>query len=131
LEYFVINFPVVGWITGEQKKFKYGWHPGHPTFYVKKKVYDNFGLYNISLTLASDFEIMLRFIEKHKISIHYLKEPLVKMRLGGASNNSLKGLYIQNVECLKSFKLNGIEVNNLLYPFYRLVPKLFQFKKKN
>ena len=115
------------WVTGKQRKFSSGWHPGHPTFYVKKKIYDSFGLYNTKLKLASDFEIMLRFIEKHKINIFYLQEPIVKMRLGGASNNSLKGLYIQNIECLQSFKLNGIRVNNFLYPFYRLLPKLLQF----
>lgn len=120
---------VRSWVTGDMKPFKSGWHPAHPTFYVKKRVYDSFGLYDISLKLASDFELMLRFLERYKISTHYLKEPLVRMRLGGASNNSLKGLFIQNVECIQAFKQNKLKVNPLLYPINRLMPKLLQYKK--
>ena len=117
------------WVTGDLKSFKSGWHPAHPTFYVKKKVYDNYGLYNIELKLAADFEIMLRFLERYKISTFYLQEPLVRMRLGGASNNSFKGLFIQNIECIRAFKLNSIKVYAILYPIKRLIPKLLQFKK--
>ncbi|MDN3619157.1 glycosyltransferase family 2 protein [Polaribacter undariae] len=117
------------WITGEKRPFNKGWHPGHPTFYVKKKVYDKRGLYNIDLALASDFEVMLRFIEKYQISTYYLKEPLVRMRLGGASNNSFKGLITQNIDCIRAFRVNNLKVNKFMYPIYRLLPKLLQFKK--
>ena len=51
------------------------------------------------------------------------------MRLGGETNRSLKNIYIQNIECLKAFHLNGIEVNILTYPFFRILPKVLQFKK--
>tara|TARA_R110002051_G_scaffold184787_1_gene254014 strand:- start:397 stop:1146 length:750 start_codon:yes stop_codon:yes gene_type:complete len=124
------NKTIRHWVTGRKKSFHKGWHPGHPTFYVKKNIYDTKGLYNIDLTLAADFEIMLRFIEKYKISTYYLKEPLVRMRLGGASNNSFKGLIIQNIQCIQAFKLNNLNVNIFTYPLYRLTPKLFQFFKK-
>lgn len=117
------------WKTGEKRTFKKGWHPAHPTFYVRKKVYDSLGLFNLDFSLAADFEIMLRFLEKNGISTFYLKEPLVKMRLGGATNKSLKNIYKQNVECLKAFRYNGINVNSFLYPLYRILPKLLQFKK--
>lgn len=117
------------WITGKQKPFKYGWHPAHPTFYIKKSVYDKYGLFDLSFKLAADFEIMLRFLDKYKISTSYLNEPLVKMRLGGETNKSLKNIYNQNVECLKAFKKNELRAFKLLYPFFRIVPKFFQFKK--
>jgi len=117
------------WVSGIQRKFKYGWHPAHPTFYIKKTIYDRFGLFDLSFRLAADFEIMLRFLEKHKISTYYLKDPLVKMRLGGETNKSLKNIYYQNLECLRAFKKNDLNVNKLLYPFFRIIPKLFQFKK--
>lgn len=117
------------WVTGEQRKFKYGWHPAHPTLYIKKEVYNKYGLFDLDYKLAADFEIMLRFLEKYKISTFYLKEALVKMRLGGATNQSVENIYKQNVECIKSFRMNGINVNPVLYPFYRIVPKFFQFKK--
>ena len=116
------------WVTGVQRKFKYGWHPAHPTFYVKKSVYDKYGLFDLSFKLAADFEIMLRFLEKFKISTTYLEEPLVKMRLGGETNKSFKNIYNQNIECLRAFKKNDLNVIKLLYPFFRIVPKFFQFK---
>lgn len=117
------------WITGSQKPFKNGWHPAHPTFYIKRKVYENFGYFNLDFKLAADFEIMLRFLEKYQISAYYLAEPIVKMRLGGETNKSLKNIYNQNIECVKAFRLNQIYVNKFLYPFYRTIPKLLQFKK--
>lgn len=117
------------WVTGNQRKFKTGWHPAHPTFYVKKRVYNLYGLFNLEYRLAADFEIMLRFLDRHKISTQYLKEPLVKMRLGGETNKSLKNIYKQNIECIRAFKENGLPVNSLLYPVVRILPKLFQFKK--
>lgn len=118
-----------GWITGKQKPFKYGWHPAHPTFYVKKSVYDKYGLFDLNFKLAADFEIMLRFLEKYKITTTYLDEPLVKMRLGGQTNKSFKNIYNQNLECLRAFKKNDVKVVKLLYPFFRIVPKFFQFNK--
>jgi len=124
-----INKIIRRWVTGYQSKFEYGWHPAHPTFYIKKTVYNRFGLFDLSFRLAADFEIMLRFLEKHKISTTYLEEPLLKMRLGGETNKSLKNIYYQNIECLRAFDKNNIKVFKLLYPLFRIIPKLFQFKK--
>ncbi len=117
------------WVTGMQRPFKIGWHPAHPTFYIKKVVYEKFGFFNLDFKLAADFEIMLRFLDKHTISTLYLPEPLVKMRLGGETNKSLKNIYRQNIECIKAFTVNQLQVNQFLYPFYRTIPKLLQFKK--
>lgn len=120
------------WVTGEQRKFSKGWHPGHPVFYVKKEVYDKYGDFDLNYNLAADFEIMLRFIEVSKISAKYLKESLVKMRLGGETNKSFINIFNQNKECVRAFRNNNIEVNSLLYPFYRILPKFKQFfTKKN
>lgn len=117
------------WVTGKQKKFKNGWHPAHPTFYIKKDIYNRFGGFDLDFKLAADFEIMLRFLEKYKISTYYLKEPLVKMRLGGETNRSLINIYNQNIECISAFRVNNVKLNVFLYPFLRILPKLFQFKK--
>jgi len=116
------------WISGLQKPFKYGWHPAHPTFYIKKSVYDKYGLFDLSFKLAADFEIMLRFLDRFKISTTYLKEPLVKMRLGGETNKSFKNIFNQNLECLRAFKKNDLKVIKLLYPIFRIIPKIFQYK---
>lgn len=122
-----VNNIVRKWVSGEQKSFISGWHPAHPTFYVKKNVYDRFGGFDLDFKLGSDFEIMLRFLEKHKISTKYLSEPLVKMRLGGETNKNLENIFKQNLECIKAFEKNNIKINKFLYPFKRLIPKLFQY----
>jgi len=116
------------WITGKQKPFKLGWHPGHTALFLKKKVYDDYGLYNLNFKLVADFELMLRIFDKYKIKAFYLQEYLIKMRLGGVTNKSLKNIYKQNIECIKAFSYNNLYVNKFIYPFYRILPKLLQFK---
>ncbi|WP_289040661.1 glycosyltransferase family 2 protein [uncultured Zobellia sp.] len=116
------------WKSGQQQSFQSGWHPAHPTFYAKKELYMQYGMFNLNFKLAADFELMLRFLEKHQISTYYLQEYLVKMRLGGATNQSLKNILEGNKECLRAFKTNRLKVNSLMYPLRRTIPKLLQFK---
>jgi len=116
------------WITGKQELFNTGWHPAHPAIYIKKDVYDKYGLFNLKYKLASDFEIMLRFIDKHKIKMIYLHEVLVKMRLGGETNKNIFNIILQNIEILKAFNENKIYVNYLVYPLKRIIKKLLQYK---
>jgi len=117
------------WITKPFKKnaFKKGWHPPHPTFFVRKNIYLKYGYFNLGFKLAADFELMLRFLENHAASSFYMNIPMVKMRLGGATNKNLKNIINQNFECYNAFKKNNLPVS-VLYPLYRLLPKLFQFK---
>ncbi len=117
------------WKSGQLREFSKGWHPAHPTFFVRREVYEKFGLFDLNFKLAADFELMLRFIEKNQVKLYYLEEPIVKMRLGGATNKSIKNIFLGNIECYNAFKKNGIKVN-LSYPFYRLLPKLKQFIHK-
>jgi len=106
--------------------FKKGWHPPHPTFFVRKEIYDRYGLFDISLNVSADFELMLRFIEKHQIKVSYLDETIVKMRYGGESTGSLKKIIEGNRNIMRAFKKNGIKVSPF-YPALRLIPKLKQF----
>lgn len=114
------------WISGKQRSFKYGWHPAHPTFYVKKRVYDRLGAFDLNYHFAADFELMLRLIEKEHISVVYLPKPLVRMRLGGVTSKNLTNIRKGNIECIRAFQKNEIKVS-FLYPVYRLLPKLKQY----
>lgn len=114
------------WVSGKQRPFRYGWHPAHPTFYVKREIYQKYGLFDLDFKLAADFELMLRLIERYHIKAVYLQEPLVRMRLGGATSKNLKNIIKGNRECIQAFKKNELPVS-ILYPFYRLLPKLRQF----
>lgn len=114
------------WISGSQRSFKYGWHPAHPTFYVKREVYQKYGLFDLDFKFAADFELMLRLIEKEHIRLFYLPEPLVRMRLGGTTSKNFTNIRKGNIECIKAFKKNGIKVS-CLYTLFRLLPKLIQY----
>lgn len=114
------------WVTGEQKLFAKGWLPAHPTFYVKREIYEKYGYFNLGYKLAADFELMLRFVEKYHIKLIYLPEPLVKMRLGGATSKNIQNIIKQDKECVRAFKENGIPVSNL-YLLYRYLPKIKQY----
>ncbi len=79
------------WQAGEYSasKLKSGWMLPHPTFFVRKSIYDRFGLYNVELKHASDYEMILKLLYKHNILVRYIPMILVKMRTGGTSNSSL------------------------------------------
>lgn len=118
------------WKAGAYRRglFRKGWVPPHPTFYCRKEIYDRLGGYHALFGIAADFELMLRFIEKHQISVSYLPEVLVKMRTGGAANR-LKGIWKGNREILDSFKLNGLRMSPLFF-LYKPVVKIGQLLKK-
>lgn len=68
---------------------KRGWMPPHPTLYLRREVFDRWGLYDTSMSIAADYEAMLRYLVKGNIRLAYIPEVLVKMRVGGESNRSL------------------------------------------
>lgn len=119
------------WKTGEQKPMRKGWLPAHPTFYVKRECYEKFGYFNLTYPLAADFELMLRFVEKHHIRLQYLPEYLVKMRLGGATSKNVQNVYRQDVETIRAFKENHLPGGNIMYLFWRYLPKIKQFFRKS
>jgi len=98
------------WLAGEFnfKKLSNGWMPPHPSFFVKRKCYLDYGLFNTNFFIAADYDMILRLLGKFKISIAYLPKVLVKMRTGGTSNRNLKNIIKKSEEDLKAIKQNGI-----------------------
>lgn len=118
---------VRNWVTGPyfDNGFRKGWHPAHPSFFVKRSVYEKYGYFDEELSLAADFELMLRFIEKEKLKTHYLPFSMVRMRLGGATSKSLKNIIEGNKQCIKAFKKNNLKAP-FMYSAIRLSKKLKQ-----
>ncbi|MBK7667437.1 MAG: glycosyltransferase [Sphingobacteriaceae bacterium] len=116
------------WHSGNYSEgsFLNGWMPPHPTFFVKKEIYNKLGKFDLQFTSAADYELMLRFIHKNKIKLAYLNEFIVKMRVGGKSNVTVKNRVTANMEDRKAW-----EVNELKPRFYTLtlkpLRKIFQF----
>ena len=92
-------------------KMAYGWMPAHPTFFVKRQVYEQYGLYKTGYQIAADYELIVRLLVKNKVSYSYIPKVLVKMRTGGASTRNLKSNWILNKEILRACAENGIKTN--------------------
>ncbi len=130
LQYVSKNNPnkiIRNWIASEfnRKKLLNGWMPPHPSFFVKRKCYLSYGLFNTNYQISSDYDLILRFLGKHKISTEYIPEVLVKMRTGGTSNRSFNNIIKKSKEDFKALKEN--EVGNIYTLFLKNFRKLNQF----
>jgi glycosyltransferase involved in cell wall biosynthesis len=78
------------WVAGKfsSSVLRCGWMPPHPTFYARRELYKNFGEFDLSYKISADYDCMLRFLKIEEVKVFYIPEVLVKMRTGGASNNS-------------------------------------------
>jgi len=131
LEYIDANDATVvrrKWVSGAYKvgAFLNGWMPPHPTFFVRKEVYNTHGHFRLDLGSAADYELMLRFVHRENIKLAYLPKVLVKMRAGGVSNSTLKNRIAANQNDRLAWK-----INNLKPRFYTLwlkpLRKIIQF----
>lgn len=109
--------------------FKRGWMPPHPTFFVKKEIYEKYGDFDLNFPLAADYELMVRFLEKHKIKGFYLPKVLVKMRTGGQSSKNLINILKGNIECYLALRKNNIKVSPF-FIFFKPLLKIPQFFSK-
>ncbi len=109
-----------------QHFFELGNVPPHPTFFIRTHFLNKIGLFNLKFKLAADYEFMFRALKIHKLRSYHLPRFTIKMRLGGATNVSLKNIKKQNLEILSAWTVNGINV-----PFYfipiRIWKKIIQF----
>lgn len=97
---------------GKTGNIKRGWHPPHPTLYLKKEVYERYGKFDISFRIAADYDFMIRILKDNKLECCYINSVLVKMRMGGVSTNGIKGYYKNFLEAQKALVKNQIK-----YPF--------------
>jgi len=108
--------------------FEDGHVPPHPSLFIKNTAYKQVGFFNTEMNLAADYDFMLRLFKLFGFRSTYLNCLFVKMRLGGATNASLKNIVYGNLEILRSWKNNGLKVPFLLMP-KRILKRLIQFLK--
>jgi glycosyltransferase involved in cell wall biosynthesis len=107
--------------------FAKGWCPAHPTFYVRKSVIERLGLFDQSYKMGVDVELMMRYLERGHVRAVYIPHVLVRMRLGGASNQSWKNILLQNQEILAALQKNGIPFSVIRFAVNKVVSRLNQF----
>lgn len=118
------DFSISRWGTSY---FKYGSMPPHPSFYCYRSLFDEFGFYNTSYTIAGDFDLMLRFFFNKKIIYKKLDFYTNRMSLGGISTKSIRSNFVLNREILLSCNLNGLSTN-IFYIYSKYIFKVFQLK---
>ena len=89
--------------------FRFGWCPPHPTFFVRRNIYAEFGKFDLEYKIAADIELMMRLLEVHNVNSAYLPEVLVHMRLGGETNKSIGNIIRQNQEIWHALKTHGLK----------------------
>lgn len=114
------------WKSGayDPSSFLNGWMPPHPTFFVRKEVYQKCGTFNVALKTAADYELMLRVLYKFKCTCGYLPKTIIKMRAGGASNQSWKARITANSQDRLAWKINGLHprfYTTILKPIRKIV----------
>lgn len=114
------------WKSGqfETKKLKYGWMPPHPTVYFVKAITDQFGVFDLAYKISADYEWILRVLT-NDITVSYLPEVMIKMRIGGTSNNGIKNIIQKSKEDFKAIKKHGF--NPYLALFLKNFSKINQF----
>lgn len=122
------------WRAGsfDRNAFYNGWSPPHPTFFIKRNLYSQYGLFDTRFSIAADYEMMLRLLLKFEIDAKYLDGLLVVMRSGGISNRSLKSRLIANREDRRAWVVNGLKPHLftlILKPLTKLKQYIFKWQK--
>ena len=95
-------------------QMRLGFMPAHPSFYCRRRVYEEYGTFNASYRVAADFELLLRLIYLHGIRTRYVPLDFVTMRTGGASTSGFKSYKKGLQEHLRAYRENGVRSNIFL-----------------
>jgi len=111
----------------QPESFVRGFAPPHPTFFMKRKLLNDLGGFDLSYSLASDFDLMFRALEIKKYTSTYMPLELTRMRTGGATNISLKNIVRQNQEILSSLRSHGASVSTGSFILRKILSRFCQW----
>ncbi len=107
--------------------FANGWCPAHPTFYIRRSALDRCGVFDRAFKLASDVEFMMRYLENGDVRAVYIPAVIVRMRVGGATNQSWRNVLQQNKEVLVALKKNKVPFSTIGFVGRKLQNRLWQY----
>lgn len=103
--------------------FRFGFMPAHPSYYMKRSCYKEYGLFSLDYKIASDYDLLIRYLYKYKIKYKYLQKDFVTMRTGGMSTENFNSRITLNKEIVRACKKYGIYTNMFLLSlkyFYKI-----------
>lgn len=110
--------------------FEKGWCPPHPTFFVRREVYQRLGGFSFDYKIAADVELMARFLATGRITSHYIPEVLVHMRMGGTTNRNISNIFKQNLEIRRGLQANGLRFLWPRFVWNKLCSRASQFVRR-
>lgn len=117
------------WKMGPQKSLYLGWMPGHPTLFLKREIYEKYGLYNTGYRIAADYEFMVRFLKDKENRLCYLPETIVRMYYGGTSTSDTGSYLLSLKEGHRALTDNGMK-GAAVIDMLRTCRVLWQFVKR-
>ena len=116
------------WIGGDYRlwKVRHGWLPLHPTCYIRRDVMMRRGLYNETYKIAADSDLLFRYLLGGELSVAYLNEYIVRMRMGGMSTDSNKRRQMWH-EDIRMYRSHGM--NPTITKIEKMLWKIPQFVK--
>jgi glycosyltransferase involved in cell wall biosynthesis len=126
LVYVKHNKPYRYWKSGKQKSFKSGWMLPHPSFFVKKSVYEKLGKFRLDCGTVADYELLLRFFEKNAITASYIAKVFIYMSVGGISNSGIKSRINAAISDRYAWRVNGLTPSKFTL-FFKKISKVSQF----
>ena len=116
------------WLSGEFKKnkIKWGWMPPHPTVFVRRSFINRVGVFDERYRISADYDWILRCLTNKKVKVKYINRVLIKMRIGGESNSSLKKIFTKIVEDYHCINRN--HVGGVITLITKNLRKVFQFR---
>lgn len=113
------------WHT-KKADIRLGWIPGHPTLFLKREIYEKYGLYDPSFKIGADYEFMIRILKDKENQLAYVPEVMVSMFYGGTSSGGLKSYVGSFKEVYRALQINRIK-GVLLIDIMRTITVLKQF----
>lgn len=95
-------------------KMRLGFMPAHPSFYCRRRIYSQYGLFDLDFRVAADFEQLLRLIFINRIVTRYIPIDFVTMRTGGASSSGFQSHKKIIMDHMLAYRKNGVYSNYFL-----------------
>lgn len=116
------------WKGGDYRlwKVRHGWLPLHPTCYISREVMNKRGLYNETYKIAADSDLLFRYLLGGDLTVVYLDEYIVRMRMGGLSTDRAKRKHMWH-EDVRMYRSHGL--NPVMTKLEKMAWKVPQFIK--
>ena len=101
--------------------------PAHPSFYARRHVFEQAGLYKTDYKIGSDYEMMVRLFFVHHIKAKYIPMDFVTMRTGGLSTRNFRSKLQLIKDDVRACRENGM-YTNVVFISIKFLFKIFELR---